>query len=118
MSHNQSDTSQSEVVPLVTIEDTNQPDCSGCDHPESSHGMSGCHAGWREGRCECSRTHREVTLDHIEAIVRRETARELDRLSEEQQAIADSHGTYPMEAPFHAAFARHLKARAEVVRNG
>lgn len=104
-------TSQPEVAPLVTVEDLSER-CPECGMTASEH------AAFPSLRRLCSQTPGKILLAHWERIVRREMAAELDRLAEEQQAIADSHGTYPMEAPFHAAFARHLTTRAEAIRNG
>jgi len=64
------------MADFVTIEDTNEPECETCGHVTGYHGNTGCHFNI----CDCIRTHRQVRAAHIERIVRREIARELDRI--------------------------------------
>lgn len=107
---------RAEPAPLVTIEDTNEPECEGCDHVTAYHGMSGCHFN----TCGCMRTHRDVISQHIERIVRREMAKELDRIAQdmdERVDWSDGRNNYGDNEAYEAA-ARTLRARAEEVRNG
>lgn len=106
---------------LVSIEDTRQPECTTCHHVESMHGDTGCHAGKRNptpSRCGCTKTHREVTRQHIETIVRREIAAELDLLaSEDAEDMLSANDYSPDATIYRATRAEIIADRAEEIRN-
>lgn len=83
MSHNQSDTSQSETLTLVTVEDLT-PTCQGCSHQDGAHGPGGCrYATWEGGPCSCKEPASRVLQKHWTRVVRREIASESDQILQE-----------------------------------
>lgn len=105
MSHNDANTSQSETLTLVTVEDLAEH-CPECGMTASEH------AAFPSLRRLCSMTPGKILIAHWERVVRREMAKELDRIRTEIDALD--------EWPDDKVVKTHhiLLARAEAIRNG
>lgn len=66
----------------------------------------------------CSKTPTMIRTAHWTNVVRREIAAELDRLALIHNDIANSSGTYPMEATVHMGFCLEMQKRAKEIRRG
>jgi hypothetical protein len=103
------------MAELVTIVDTNDPEC-GCGHSILDHGrMSGC----LRATCPCRLMRRDVTADHIERIVRREIAKELAQIVQDEAEDMLSEADYGPDATvYQAVTVASILERAEAIRNG
>ena len=89
------------MAELVTIEDAADPICA-CSHARKIHGGGGCYGNTSGLYCTCSMSFTEVDRAHIEGIVRREVAKELERLGDTTMRL----------------YRNTLRERAEEIRNG
>jgi len=92
---------------LVTAEDIAGPMCR-CGHTRQEHSHAGCYGRAQNLLCQCRMSTADVDAVHIERIVRREIATELERIVRDE----GNNSRYELIA------AATLLDRAEEIRNG
>lgn len=116
MQHN---TSQSETLTLVTVEDLT-PICQRCSHQDGAHGPGGCrYATWENGPCSCKEPASRVVQRHWTRVVRREMAKELEQLAQDEAEDMLSEADYGPDATvYRAVTVASILERAEAIRHG
>ena len=100
------------MAELVTIEDIADPLCSQCGFDADNHGPLGQAGG-------CPESPGSIRRSHIEAIVRREIAKELEQLAQDEAEDMLSESDYGPDATvYRAVTVASILERAEAIRNG
>lgn len=112
MSHNTSHSDEAEAPTLISVEDLAET-CPECGMTASEH------AAFPSLRLLCSQTPGKIFLAHWDRVMRREIAKELEQLAQDEAEDMLSEADYGPDATvYRAVTVASILERAEAIRNG